>query len=69
VSGPDELIVTPEPSVEEVAAILAAHEALWPRPVVVADGIPVEDVQRWRFSGRWWAKPVPVRRDRPAQYR
>lgn len=20
---------------------------------------------RWRFSGRWWTKPVPTRRDRP----
>jgi hypothetical protein len=19
----------------------------------------------WRFSGRWWAKPLPQRRDRP----
>ncbi len=20
---------------------------------------------RWRFSGRWWSKPQPARRDRP----
>ena len=19
----------------------------------------------WRFSGRWWSKPIPVRRNRP----
>jgi hypothetical protein len=19
----------------------------------------------WRFSGRWWSLPIPVRRDRP----
>jgi hypothetical protein len=54
VSGPvGGLSVTPTPSEEELAAILAAHEALWPRPVVVAaaaDGPP-----RWRFAGRWWS--------------
>ena len=47
------LTVTPAPSGEELAAILAAHEALWPRPVVLApadDGPP-----RWRFAGRWWS--------------
>jgi hypothetical protein len=22
-------------------------------------------VSRWRFSGRWWSRPVPVRRSRP----
>ena len=21
--------------------------------------------QTWRFSGRWWNKPTPLRRDRP----
>jgi hypothetical protein len=54
-------------SEEEVAAIVAAVEAVWPRPVV-ATGAQAEP-DRWRFSGRWWAKPVPVRRDRPAHYR
>ena len=56
-----------DPTEEEVAAIVAAVEAAWPRPVV-ASPAPVEP-DRWRFSGRWWAKPVPVRRDRPAHYR
>jgi hypothetical protein len=53
---------SPEP--EELAAIMAAIEVAWPRPVVAA---PVEDDEpsRWRFSGRWWTKPVPTRRDRP----
>ncbi len=46
---------------EEVAAIVAAVEVVWPRPVAVApSGAP-----RWRFSGRWWTKPVPLRRGRP----
>ncbi len=57
--------ITPAPTDDEAVAIVAAVEALWPRPVVV-----VTDEQRardatWRFSGRWWAKPLPHRRDRP----
>jgi hypothetical protein len=46
---------------EEVAAIVAAIEAVWPRPVAAAAEAP----SRWRFSGRWWTKPVPLRRNRP----
>jgi hypothetical protein len=50
-----------EPTDEEVAAIVAAIEVVWPRPA------PAEDapaLPRWRFSGRWWTKPVPLRRGR-----
>ena len=54
---------------EEVAAIVAAVEALWPRPAVAGTPAAGTEPDRWRFSGRWWAKPVPVRRDRPAHYR
>ena len=50
-----------EASDEEVAAIVAAVEVVWPRPVAVAPA----DAPRWRFSGRWWTKPVPLRRSRP----
>ncbi len=52
------------PSPEELAAIVAAVELAWPRPVIAA---PAEDNEppRWRFSGRWWVKPVPSRRMRP----
>jgi hypothetical protein len=50
-----------EVSDEEVAAIVAAVEVVWPRPVA----IPPSDAPRWRFSGRWWTKPVPLRRSRP----
>ncbi len=51
-----------ELSDEEVAAIVAAVEMVWPRPAVPGDdGAP----PRWRFSGRWWTKPVPLRRNRP----
>ncbi|HEX8804650.1 MAG TPA: hypothetical protein VF743_10660 [Acidimicrobiales bacterium] len=51
-----------DPSDEEVAAIVAAVEATWPRPVAAPDHeLPL----RWRFSGRWWTKPVPLGRVRP----
>ena len=44
--------VTPEPTEEELAAILAAYEALWPKPREAGAG---EGLPRWRFSGRWWS--------------
>ena len=56
--------ITPAPSEEEAAAIVAAVEALWPRPtIVIAE--PARRPSPWRFSGRWWSRPVPARRDRP----
>ena len=56
--------ITPPPTDEEVAAIMAAHEVLWPKPLVTpAESRPRESP--WRFSGRWWSKPIPVRRNRP----
>jgi hypothetical protein len=51
------------PSEEEVVAIMAAVELLWPRPVIEADGD--QSANAWRFSGRWWARPVTARRARP----
>jgi hypothetical protein len=54
--------VTPAPSDEEAAAIVSAVEAMWPRAAA-----PPQPERRavWRFSGRWWARPLPSRRDRP----
>ncbi len=54
--------ITPTPSEEEAAAIVAAVDAVWPRP---AGGPQVPVTPSWRFAGRWWTKPIPVRRDRP----
>jgi hypothetical protein len=54
--------VRPTPSDDELAAILAAIELSWPRPTA-ADAF--EEPSRWRFSGRWWSRPLPTRRDRP----
>lgn len=56
--------VSPAPTEDEVVAIMAGVEALWPKPVVVAEVEP-ERNPVWRFSGRWWARPVAARRDRP----
>jgi hypothetical protein len=55
--------VRPVPTDEETAAIVAAVELLWPRPVVSATS--AARPAAWRFSGRWWARPVAARRDRP----
>lgn len=56
--------IRPEPTEEEVAAIMAAIELAWPRPAVgtrsANPGPP-----RWRFSGRWWAQPYVTSRRRP----
>jgi len=58
--------VSPTPTDEEMAAIAAAISQTVLRPVVVAydDGAAVRP-PAWRFSGRWWRRPVVSRRDRP----
>ena len=56
-SGP----TPPDPAV--LAAITAAVQLAWPRPAPPDEQDPVHEA--WRFSGRWWHKPVPMRRDRP----
>lgn len=57
--------ISPAPTDEEAAVITAAVEALWPRPVLVAENENPLRSPTWRFSGRWWAKPLAARRDRP----
>ncbi len=54
--------ISPAPTDEEAAAIVAALDAAWPRtaPAPIDEPPP-----RWRFAGRWWTRPIPVRRDRP----
>jgi hypothetical protein len=61
VTGPAGVV----PTDEELAAILAAYEALWPKPVMADVGAAPAEPPRWRFSGRWWSKPVALRRGRP----
>jgi hypothetical protein len=54
--------IRPAPTDDEAAAIAIAIDLAWPRnpPAVATDAPP-----RWRFAGRWWTRPIPVRRDRP----
>lgn len=54
--------VTPTPTDEEAAAIVAAVDAAWPRPAAEPSR---DESPRWRWSGRWWTKPIVARRDRP----
>jgi len=54
--------ITPTPTDEEAAAIVAAVELSWPRAAAASSPEPPP---RWRFSGRWWTKPIPTRRGRP----
>ncbi|HZU79466.1 MAG TPA: hypothetical protein VE991_06080 [Acidimicrobiales bacterium] len=61
--APEVSSIVPPPSDEETIAILAAIDQLWPRPVTRPDTGPTTPV--WRFSGRWWARPLAVRRERP----
>jgi hypothetical protein len=54
--------IKPTPTEEELAAIMAAIEVTTPRTALVEPG-PV--ARPWRFSGRWWRRPIAARRDRP----
>ena len=54
--------IDPEPTAEEAAAIVAAIECGLPR---AGGEVAPDRVSRWRWSGRWWSKPVPVVRGRP----
>ena len=56
--------ITPAPTAEEAAAIVAAHEALWPRPVVMG-AVESDRTLAWRFSGRWWQRDRFAHADRP----
>ena len=57
--------ISPPPTDEEAVAIVGVVEAMWPKPVVLADNENPLRAPTWRFSARWWAKPLPARRDRP----
>jgi hypothetical protein len=46
-----------------MAAITAAVQLAWPRPAPADERDPRHEA--WRFSGRWWNKPVPLSRNRP----
>lgn len=49
-----------------VAVITAAVDQVWPRPAAPPAGDDTDPAHRtWRFSGRWWNRPIPIRRERP----
>ena len=56
--------VSGNPTDEEAVAIVAAIELAWPRQVLI-EADSTRYVPRWRFSGRWWVRPVAARRERP----
>ena len=56
--------IEPEPSDEEAAAVIAAIEALWPRPISATTTSRIVS-PAWRFSGRWWSGTSVVRQSRP----
>ena len=59
-----QVAISPAPNSEEAAAIVAAAEALWPKPVLA--GRPERDsTMAWRFSGRWWQRDRFAGADRP----
>ena len=60
----DRRVSSPTPTDDEVVAIMAGVEALWPKAGGRRHGADA-DARSWRFSGRWWSRPVPARRDRP----
>ncbi len=53
----------PEPDPEILAVLAAAAQMVWPEAAPTDEQDPVH--QSWRFSGRWWNKPAPLRRERP----
>ena len=46
--------ISPAPTDEEAAAIVAAVEALWPRPLVASQ--TPDRVTAWRFGSRPWLR-------------
>jgi hypothetical protein len=67
VTGPDLDAVRPTPTEEEAVAIAAALTLVLGSGAAASAGpeAPPPGPPRWRFSGRWWSKPVASRRDRP----
>ena len=59
------MAIEPVPSDEEAAAIAVAITTAWTSTPVASTWVGDDARDRWRFSGRWWSKPVPSRRSRP----
>ena len=55
--------VRPTPTDDELAAIVAAYEALWPADSELVEAPRPDPV--WRFSGRWWVQQSRALRSTP----
>jgi hypothetical protein len=53
------------PTDEEAVAIAAAIEFAWPRVLILESVTAPAQPAAWRYSGRWWNAPLPLRRQRP----
>jgi hypothetical protein len=53
------------PTDEELAAIVAAVELMWPQQVVEEEPRGPRRQTPWQTSSRWWSPPVAARRHRP----
>ena len=61
---PAAMAVRPPIEPEVMAVLATAIEQAWPRPLVIVEEERAK-APVWRFSGRWWSRPVPSRRIRP----
>ena len=57
------MLIEPAPSEEEAAAIAAALLVVLSGGGDDEESAPADP--RWRFSGRWWNRPMPMGRPRP----
>lgn len=56
--------ISPAPTPEEAVAVMAAVEALWPKPVAAAPP-EVDRTLAWKYSGRWWQRDRMAHASRP----
>jgi len=62
---PDLSSISPAPTDEEAAAIAAAVDMLWPKPIVISSVDRGHRPLAWRYSGRWWQRDGRAHADRP----
>ena len=55
-----------QPAPEEMAVIVAAVEAAWPRPSVEDDVVQTAETV-WKFANRWWHGSGVRGRGRPSR--
>ncbi len=56
--------VKPEPTEEELAAMVAAIDEVWPRPTVEENVVGTAE-SVWKFANRWWQGSRIGSRTRP----